>query len=57
MSLVVLKFFKDSNSKLFSDLHRNRSEFSIYGDLINERTEIDLELAFGFLKMGVRPIY
>ena len=28
------------------------SEFSIHGDLDNERTEIDSELAFGFLKMG-----
>ena len=32
-------------------------EFLIYGDLNNERTEIDSELAFGFLKMGVTPIY
>ena len=32
-------------------------EFSIYGDLNNERTEIDSELAFGFLKMGVTLIY
>ena len=31
--------------------------FSIYGDYINERTEIDSELAFGFLKMGTVPIY
>ena len=29
----------------------------IYGDLINERTEIDSELAFGFLKMDVTLIY
>jgi len=34
-----------------------RTGFQIYGDLINERTEIDSELAFGFLKMGVTPIY
>jgi hypothetical protein len=28
----------------------------IYGDLVNKRTEIDSELAFGFLKMGTVPI-
>ena len=40
-------------AKLLSDLPSHIwSEFSIYGDLDNERTEIDSELAFGFLKMG-----
>ena len=34
-----------------------RLEFSIYGDLDNERTEIDTELVFGFLKMGVTSVY
>ena len=31
-------------------------KIQIYGDLDNERTEIDSELAFGFLKMGTVPI-
>ena len=29
----------------------------ILTDLIKKRTEIDSELAFGFLKMGTVPIY
>jgi hypothetical protein len=32
-------------------------EIQIYGDLSNGRTEIDSDLAFGFIKMGVTPIY
>ena len=44
--------------KTLSDLPSHIwSEFSIYGDLGNDRTKIDSELAFGFLKMGVTPIY
>ena len=50
----ILKYYFIS---ILSDLPSHIwSEFSIYGDLDNERTEIDSELAFGFLKMGGPPI-
>ena len=55
---TVLPGFCGRRERVLSDLPTHIwSEFSIYGDLGNERTEIDSELAFGFLKMGVTPIY